>query len=91
MPLEIAAGSGVQAVIFGTFGLRHHVDGSLSVAPSYQQQLGQARLTGYKFRDHSYDVVLGPWDYEVFKDGKLAARSDYGKPIEFLPGGALKN
>ena len=91
MPLEIAAGSGVQAVIFGTFGLRPHVDGSLGVSPAYQQQLGQARLTGYKFRDHSYDVVLGPWDYEVFRDGKLATRTNYGKSIEFAPGGALKN
>ena len=91
MPLEIAAGSGVQAVIFGTFGLRPHVDGSLTVSPSYQQELGQARLTGYKFRDHSYDVVLGPWDYEVFRDGKRATRAGYGKSIEFSPGGALKD
>jgi hypothetical protein len=91
MPLEVAAGSGVQAVIFGTFGLRPHLDGSLGVAPSYHRELGQARLTGYRFRGHSYDVVLGPWDYEIFKDGKLATRSDYGKSIEFSPSGALKD
>ena len=40
MELELDAGSGVQAVVFGTFGLRPHADGSLSVAPSYRQELG---------------------------------------------------
>jgi hypothetical protein len=91
MPLEIAAGSGVQAVVFGVFGLRPHVDGSLTVAPSYHHELGQARLTGYRFRGHSYDVYLGFWDYEVFRDGKLARRSDYGKVAEFAANGSLKD
>jgi len=91
MPLEIAAGSGVQAVIFGTFGLRPHLDGSLDVAPSYHHELGQARLTGYRFRGHSYDVILGAWDYEVFKDGKLAGRTPYGRSVEFTPGGVWKD
>ena len=90
MPLEIAAGSGVQAVIFGVFGLRPHLDGTLVVSPSYHQELGQARLTGYRFRGHSYDVRLGPWDYEVFKDGKLVARVAYSKSIEFSAGGEVK-
>jgi hypothetical protein len=91
MPLEVAAGSGVQAVIFGVFGLRPHLDGSLNIAPAYHHELGQARLTGYWFRGHPYDVILGPWDYEVFRDDKLATRADYGKTIEFSPGGALKD
>ncbi len=91
MELELDAASGVQAVVFGTFGLRPHLDGSLSVAPSYHKELGEAHLTGYKFRDHSYAVVLGPWDYEVFRDGKLATRTNYGKSIEFTPGGTLKD
>ena len=90
MPLELAAGSGMGAVVFGVFGLRPQLDGSLAVSPSYHQELGQARLTGYRFRGHSYDVVLGPWDYEVFRDGKRAARSTYANAVEFLPDGTLK-
>jgi hypothetical protein len=90
MPLEIAAGSGVQAVIFGVFGLRPHLDGTLVVSPSYHQELGQARLTGYRFHGHSYDVLLGPWDYEVFQDDKPVARADYSKSIDFSAGGELK-
>ena len=60
MPLELDAGSAMGAVVFGVFGLRPHLDGSLDVSPSYHQELGQARLTGYQFRGHSYDVVSGP-------------------------------
>jgi hypothetical protein len=77
-------------VIFGTFGLRPHLDGSLNVAPSYHHELGRAHLTGYRFRGHSYDVVLGPRNYEVSRDGKIAIQADYGAPIEFSPGGGLK-
>jgi hypothetical protein len=83
MPLEVAAGSGVQAVLFGVFGLRPGVDGTLVISPSYRRELGQARLTGYRFRGHVYDVILGPWDYEVFRDGKLAQRTEYGRAAEF--------
>jgi hypothetical protein len=90
MPLELDAGSTMGAIVFGVFGLRPHVDGSLDVSPSYHHELGQARLTGYKFRGHSYDVVLGPWDYEVFRDGKLVARPPYGKTVEFSAGGVVK-
>ena len=90
MPLEIAAGSGVQAVIFGVFGFRPHLDGSLEVAPSYHHELGEARLTGYKFRGHSYDVALSAWDYEVFQDGKSVKRADYAKTTEFAADGGLK-
>ena len=42
MPLELDAGSAMGAVVFGVFGLRPHLDGSLEVAPSYHQELGQA-------------------------------------------------
>jgi hypothetical protein len=90
MPLELDAASAMGAIVFGVFGLRPHVDGTLDVAPSYHHELGQARLTGYKFRGHSYDVVLGPWDYEVFRDGKQVARSNYAKATGFSADGRIK-
>ena len=83
MPLEISAGGGVQAIVFGVFGLRPHEDGSLQILPSYHHELGQARLTGYRFRGHTYDVVMGPWDYQVYLDNKLAAKNTYGQAAEF--------
>jgi hypothetical protein len=91
MPLEISAASGVQAILFGTFGLRPHLDGSLAIAPAYHHELGQARMVGYRFRGHSYDVVLGSWEYEVFKDGRLVRQTSYGNTTDFAPDGALKD
>lgn len=83
MPLQLSAGSGVQAVLFGAFGLRPHQDGSLSISPSYHHQLGIARMTGYKFHGHTYGVTMGPWEYEVYRDGKPVARHVYGKTTSF--------
>ncbi len=82
MPLEIASGSGVQAVIFGVFGLRPRLDGALEVSPSYNRKLGQAKLTGYSFRGHSYDIVMDPWQFQVYRDGALAGQHPYGEPVE---------
>jgi hypothetical protein len=83
MPLALAAGSGVQAILFGVFGLRPQENGSLVISPSYHHELGVARMTGYKFRGHTYGVVMGPWDYAVYRDGQLAARNAYGKTVDF--------
>jgi len=83
MPLEIAAGSGVQAILFGLFGLRPQMDGSLEILPSYHRELGEAKMQSYRFRAHSYDVTMGPWGFQVYRDGKLAAQHSYGDPVEF--------
>lgn len=83
MPLELSAASGVQAILFGVFGLRPHDDGSLDISPSYHHELGVAHMRGYRFRGHAYGVVMGPWNYEVYRDGKLAARNVYGKTTAF--------
>jgi hypothetical protein len=83
MPLEIAAGSGAQAILFGVFGLRPAMDGSLEVSPAYHQELGEAKMAGYHFRGHTYDVTMMPTEYCVYKDGKLAARNAYGVATRF--------
>jgi hypothetical protein len=42
MPLEIAAGSGAQAILFGVFGLYPNMDGTLEISPAYHRELGDA-------------------------------------------------
>ena len=59
------------------------MDGELEVSPSYHQELGEAKMTGYRFRGHSYDLMMGPWGFEVYQDGKLAAHHSYGMPVQF--------
>jgi hypothetical protein len=83
MPLEIAAGSGAQAILFGVFGLRPAMDGSLAISPAYHTELGEAKMAGYHFRGHTYDVAMMPAEYCVYADGKLAARNTYGVATRF--------
>jgi hypothetical protein len=83
MPLEISGGSGVHAILFGVFGLRPQLDGSLTIAPAYHHELGTARLSGYHYRGHTYDVVLEPLHYTVLRDGEPVAQKSYGQPSQF--------
>ncbi len=82
MPLEIAAGSGAQAILFGVFGLRPGMDGSLEISPAYHRELGEARMAGYHFRGHTYDVEMTPREFAVYKDGELISRNPYGKTVQ---------
>jgi glycogen debranching enzyme len=81
MSLEVSAGSGVQAILFGVFGLRPQKNGSLEILPSYNQMLGHAKMTGYRFRGHCYDVVMEPLEFRVYRDGELVTVNPYGKRV----------
>jgi hypothetical protein len=83
MPLEIAGGSGAQAILFGVFGLRPAVDGSLEISPAYHAELGEAKMAGYHFRGHTYDLALFPSKYCIYKDGNMAACNFYGTATKF--------
>jgi hypothetical protein len=89
-PLEISAGGGAQAVIFGLFGLRPHVDGSLEVCPAYNGTLGEARLKGYRFRGHKYDVIMTPAKFQVWRDGQTVAEQPYGQAVRLPPAPSTK-
>jgi hypothetical protein len=79
-PLQISSGAGAQAVIGGVFGLKPQFDGSLDVRPNYNSTLGQAKLTGYRFRGHVYDISLAPRSFSVFKDGQLVNNAPMDRP-----------
>jgi hypothetical protein len=85
MPIEIAAGSGAQAILFGVFGLRPHADGSLEVSPAYHHELGKAVMSGYRFHGPSYGVAMDPWKFRVYQDSRLIAQHPYGQPVEIPP------
>ena len=81
MPLEIATGSGVQAILFGIFGLRPAADGSLQITPAYHAEMGRAKMSGYRFRGHNYDVSMTPTEFCAYQEGKLVACRAYGSAI----------
>lgn len=66
--VEVSAGAGVQAVIFGLFGIHPQLDGSLRIGPARQPQFFGASLTHYRHRGRIYDVHLGPDGFSVSCD-----------------------
>lgn len=85
MPLEIAAGSGVQAVLHGLFGLRPDEFGVLTIDPAPIAEVLPASLMGYRYRGHSFDVELELSNFVVSCDGHSVARNRYGCPIRVGP------
>ena len=83
MPLEISGGGGMQAILFGVFGLRPQNDRSLIIQPAYHIDLGEARMRGFVFAGHRYDIELGCEEYRVYRDGLLAVEASYGTPSVF--------
>ena len=69
---EIAVGAGVQAVIFGMFGIQPQQNGELRVAPPIPASATPLALRGYRHRDRLLDVELDAecwrarWGCEVF-------------------------
>ncbi len=90
-PQEISAGSGVQAVVFGMFGLHPQADGSLEVSPNYNSTLGDAKLSGYRFRDHTYDVSMTSKTFSVWRDGQKVGEQTYGHSILLPSSSSPKN
>ena len=80
-PLQISGGGGVQAVVFGLFGIQPAEDGSITISPHYNKSLGESKLTGYRFRGHSYDIILKPTSFEVHRDGNLLATKPHGDKV----------
>jgi hypothetical protein len=81
-PTELSAGAGLEAVWFGIFGLQPQADGSLIVDPSWNSELGTARLRNFRMRGHSYEVTLLPTGFEVSQDGQRIGKGQYGKKVQ---------
>ena len=78
---DFGGGGGVQAVVFGVFGLHPRSDGTLEVQPACEADLGDARLSGYRFRGHVYDVNMSARGFLVIKDGREVARGRPGEKV----------
>ena len=66
---EIAVGAGIQAVIFGLFGIRPRPDGRLVVAPARPATAAPLGLHGYRHRGRLLDVELGADTWRAVWDG----------------------
>lgn len=82
MPVEIAAGAGMEAIIFGLFGINAD-KGMLSFTPHFHEELGETALRNFRFRGKSYDISLDWSDFSVQCEGKIVAVKKYGQSVVF--------
>lgn len=80
MPVQIAAGAGVEAIVFGTFGVSVQED-KLLIKPFNHEDIGEALLSDVKWKNRSFDIHLKEKYFEVLENGKLLARRFYGEQV----------
>jgi len=80
MPLEISAGAGMEAIIFGTFGIKIEND-VLTIQPNTHEELGVTTLRDFKFRGKTYNIQINIRNFSVFQDGKLIAIKPFGESV----------
>ena len=87
MPMEICAGSGVEAVIFGLFGFKPQIDGTLDIRPVYAYDLGEATLSDFQFRGHRYDITMNRYGFTLTCDEKPYGSYRHGQTVRILADG----
>ena len=80
MPVEIAAGAGMEAIIFGTFGINIDKD-ILIIRPNYSEEMGVTTLRDFKFKGKTYDIQIGKRNFSVFQDGRNIGIKKYGEAV----------
>jgi hypothetical protein len=78
MPLQIAAGAGMEAIVFGTFGVDIQRD-ILVIQPNNNEETDEATLSNIKFQGHNYSIKMEKKYYTVYKDGVKLDRKFYGE------------
>jgi hypothetical protein len=80
MPVEIASGAGMEAIIFGTFGINIEKN-KLTITPNTHEDLAITTLRDFKFRGRSYNIRLDKRYFSVYCDGKKIAEKPYGESV----------
>ena len=80
MPVEIASGAGMEAIIFGTFGISIDND-RMIISPNTHSDLGTTTLRDFKFKGNSYNIQIRKREYSVYCNGKHLATRAYGESV----------
>lgn len=80
MPVQIAAGAGLEAIIFGTFGVRMDGD-KLVFKPFNHEDIGEATLRNFNFKGRIFSIQLSRKTFSVFENGSLIATKFYGESV----------
>ena len=80
MSIQIAAGAGMEAIIFGTFGVKMEED-KLTIKPYNHEDIGEATLKDIKFKGRVFGIQLNRKTYSVYEGEKLVATKFYGESV----------
>ena len=80
MSLEIAAGAGMEAIIFGTFGVQLD-DHQITIKPYNHEDIGEATLQNLRYRNRSFSIQLKEKSFSVYEDEALIASRFYGESV----------
>ena len=80
MPLEISAGAGMEAIIFGTFGITIEKN-ILTIKPNTNEEMGESLLRDFKFKGKSYNIQLNKRNFSVLQNGGLIATKPFGESV----------
>ena len=80
MPVQIAAGAGLEAIVFGTFGVKMEED-KLTIKPFNHEDIGEATLTDIEWKERSFGVQLTQKTFSVYEGDELLATKFYGESV----------
>ncbi len=80
MPLQISAGAGIEAIVFGTFGIKMEKD-RLVIRPFNHEDIGEAYLRDIKYMGRSFSVRLERKSFTVYENLKSLATRFYGESV----------
>lgn len=80
MPVQIAAGAGLEAIVFGAFGIKIQED-KLTIKPFNHEDIGEATLKNFNFKGRIFGIQLNQKSFSVFENEKLIATKFYGESV----------
>lgn len=78
MPVQIAAGAGLEAIVFGTFGVNIQ-ENRLSIKPYNHEDIGKALLEDIQWNNDNYSIQLNRKTFSIYKNGQLETTKFYGE------------
>ncbi len=80
MPLEISAGAGMEALIFGVFGVKMEGD-TLTFNPINNEDIGTAQMRNIKYRGKNYGIKLEKKTFSIYENDILIRTEFYGESV----------
>ena len=80
MPVQIAAGAGLEAIVFGTFGVKME-ENQLTIKPFNHEDIGEAILKDVSWKGRKFGIKLTRKTFSVYEGDKVVATRFYGESV----------